>query len=710
VALLSIEQIDVRAPAGATILRGLSLAVEHGERVAVVGRSGAGKTTLFRTINGTMVASAGRVLFDGEDVGRCRGRRLRQLRRRIGVIAQKHDLVEPLRVHQNVMAGALGRWSTLYALRYLAWPPASALSEAEEALAQVGLAHKLQARTTGLSGGEQQRVAIARALVQAPEMILADEPVASLDPHTAEEVLTLLCTLAERRRIAVVCSLHQPERPRATSTAWWKSPTGGRSNRSARQTRAPPRRSRSTRMSMSMLWQTARAFWPPDVSLAYLLALREPVLESLEMSAAAMLVAFAVSLPLGLAVATGVRGAALAQRGLATLRSIPDLTMAIFCVVLFGIGPAAGVVALAIFYTAAVAKMFGDLLRTAPPGPVDALRATGAGRVPLALFGLIPITGADLLTYGSYEFESAVRASVIVGSVGGGGLGTELVGSLSALDYHRTTTLIIVLVLVVAAIDRAAVVLRRHPILLWLLLPLGFVALAHQAPRFLALTHAVHTFAAMFPPQLSARGWAQLPRLVAETIAMAVGGTAFAFVFAVPLGFASARNIASPWLAVPVRRGLEVLRAIPEVVWGLLLIVAVGVGPVAGTLALGLHSLGSLGRLFAESFENVPRAPLRALAATGAAPVTLAMFGTLPLAGGTLAAHTLFRFEWNLRMATVAGLIGAGGVGQALFESQQLMFYRTMMAYVIVTVIMVATADLLNERTRRRFGWSYGAR
>jgi phosphonate transport system ATP-binding protein len=210
--LLTIDRIEVRPPAGGPpILRDVSLAVAAGERVAVVGRSGAGKTTLFRTINGTVATTSGRLVFGDHDVSRCAGRDLRRLRRRIGVIAQKHDLVDPLRVHQNVMAGALGRWSTMHALRYLAWPPAPALREAEQALAVVGLANKLYARTASLSGGEQQRVAIARALVQAPELILADEPVASLDPHTSDEVLTLLCSLVARHGIALVCSLHQPE-------------------------------------------------------------------------------------------------------------------------------------------------------------------------------------------------------------------------------------------------------------------------------------------------------------------------------------------------------------------------------------------------------------------------------------------------------------------------------------------------------------------
>jgi phosphonate transport system ATP-binding protein len=210
--LLEIRDLEVRAAAsGQVILRDTNLALAPGERVAVVGPSGAGKTTLFRAINGTVPISGGSVRFAGEEVARCTGAALRRLRRRIAVIAQKHDQVEALRVHQNVTAGALGGWSAAHAIRYLVWPTKAELREAEAALAAVCLAHKLHAPTRTLSGGEQQRVAIARALVQAPSLIIADEPVASLDPSTAEDVLTLLCDLAERRGVALLCSLHQPE-------------------------------------------------------------------------------------------------------------------------------------------------------------------------------------------------------------------------------------------------------------------------------------------------------------------------------------------------------------------------------------------------------------------------------------------------------------------------------------------------------------------
>jgi phosphonate transport system ATP-binding protein len=210
--LLEIERLEVRvAGNGQPILGGTNLSLQPGERIAVVGPSGAGKTTLFRAINGTVPISDGVVRFAGEDVSHCTGVALRRLRRMIAVIAQKHDLVDALRVHQNVTAGALGHWSAGRAIRYLAWPTKTELAEAEAALAAVGLAHKLNASTRTLSGGEQQRVAIARALVQAPALILADEPVASLDPRTAEEVLTLLCGIAEQRGVALMCSLHQPD-------------------------------------------------------------------------------------------------------------------------------------------------------------------------------------------------------------------------------------------------------------------------------------------------------------------------------------------------------------------------------------------------------------------------------------------------------------------------------------------------------------------
>jgi phosphonate transport system ATP-binding protein len=211
-ALLRLREVDAAAPElNRAVLRRVSLDVRPGECVALVGPSGSGKTTLLRTIGGAIPPKAGTILFEGQDLSRLEGAALRRVRSRIGMVAQKHDLVDALRVDKNVMAGALGRWSTGRALRFLFWARSSELAEAETALAAVGLADKLWQRTGSLSGGEQQRVAIARALVQAPALLLADEPVASLDPAAAEEVLGLLTGLARSRGMALIASLHQPE-------------------------------------------------------------------------------------------------------------------------------------------------------------------------------------------------------------------------------------------------------------------------------------------------------------------------------------------------------------------------------------------------------------------------------------------------------------------------------------------------------------------
>jgi phosphonate transport system ATP-binding protein len=193
-----------------TVLKGVSCAVRRGERVAVLGASGAGKTTLFRAINGFVAAAEGSLLVNGVDVTKLRGAALRELRSRIAAISQRHDLVDNLAVHQNVMAGALGRWTSMHALRFLVWPLREELDTAREALGRVGLGHKLRSRTSKLSGGEHQRVAIARALVQQPILMLADEPVASLDPALSQQILELLCRLAEESRVTLLCSLHQP--------------------------------------------------------------------------------------------------------------------------------------------------------------------------------------------------------------------------------------------------------------------------------------------------------------------------------------------------------------------------------------------------------------------------------------------------------------------------------------------------------------------
>ncbi len=187
-------------------LTNISLQIYPGERVALVGSSGAGKSTLLRLLNGSVRSTRGEVWAMGRNLSQLNSKRLRQIQQQIGTIYQQLNLVDNLRVIHNVNAGHLGRWSFFKALTSLIVP--LEVETAVKALSQVGIAEKLYERTDRLSGGQQQRVAIARVLVQNPLVILADEPIASLDPELSREIMDLLQNLAQQASRTLVVSLH----------------------------------------------------------------------------------------------------------------------------------------------------------------------------------------------------------------------------------------------------------------------------------------------------------------------------------------------------------------------------------------------------------------------------------------------------------------------------------------------------------------------
>jgi phosphonate transport system permease protein len=455
---------------------------------------------------------------------------------------------------------------------------------------------------------------------------------------------------------------------------------------------------------LDSLFSLLKQFFPPDYSRAYLQALfKEAIPQTLEMAAGAIIFSASAGLLAGLYVGARLPGSRLLYGFLASVRAIPDLTMAILFVVVVGIGPPSGLLALAVFYAAAMGKVFADLFVSADPAPVEALHATGAGRLTVALYGLLPLRSKDLLTYGTYEFESNVRACVIVGAVGAGGLAGELMGTIAEDQYQRTATVIIVLILLIAFIDRIAALVRRYPWLLLAFLPLGIVSAWINRPQMFALSHTISVIRRMLPPFLDRAEILKVPQLIGETLLIALGGTALAAALALPLGAASARNLAPAFVYTPMRRVLEFLRSIPDVVWGLLLVTTVLVGPAAGLLAIALHSAGVFGKLYSESIENVQQEPVIALAATGAPRIAVATFALLPLAFPPMAVLTLFRFEWNMRAATIMGIIGAGGIGQSLFYAQQQFFYNKMIAYVIVTWFLVILTDIANAQLRKHW-------
>jgi phosphonate transport system ATP-binding protein len=192
-----------------TALDQVDLEVPSGQMLAILGASGSGKSTLLRTLNGLVAPTSGSVRVLGTDVGQARGSQLRALRRGIGFIFQQFGLVGRISVLENVLSGALGR-IRFPRVGVMSYPRALRL-EALDHLERVGLAERAFQRSDTLSGGQQQRVAIARTLMQRPVLLLADEPVASLDPESAASVMSLLLRICQEEHLTVIASLHQVE-------------------------------------------------------------------------------------------------------------------------------------------------------------------------------------------------------------------------------------------------------------------------------------------------------------------------------------------------------------------------------------------------------------------------------------------------------------------------------------------------------------------
>ena len=206
VTMIEFKDVSLIYPNGTPGLKNINLKIENGEFVVVVGLSGAGKSTLIRSMNRLVTPTDGELLIDGKNILNYNTRKLRNLRTEVGMIFQNYNLVKRSTVMKNVISGRLGHTGTLKSILNLFSKEEIAL--AYKSLERVNIAEKLYQRADQLSGGQQQRVAIARVLTQQPKVVLADEPVASLDPPTSHQVMTYLRKINKEDNITTVVNLH----------------------------------------------------------------------------------------------------------------------------------------------------------------------------------------------------------------------------------------------------------------------------------------------------------------------------------------------------------------------------------------------------------------------------------------------------------------------------------------------------------------------
>ena len=213
--MLEITDLVKEYPNGLRALAGVSLTVTQPEVVAIIGSSGAGKSTLIRCINRLVEPTSGSVKLDGTDITNLGRGKLREARRRMGMIFQEYNLVDRLTVMENVLSGRLGYVGFWRAFRRN-YPPDD-VSSAFRLLERVGLLGRENTRADNLSGGQRQRVGIARALMQDPDLLLVDEPTASLDPKTSREIMQLICELAHERGTPTLVNIHDVNLAKASA-------------------------------------------------------------------------------------------------------------------------------------------------------------------------------------------------------------------------------------------------------------------------------------------------------------------------------------------------------------------------------------------------------------------------------------------------------------------------------------------------------------
>ncbi len=501
---ITVTDLCLTYKGGIQALSGVTLQIPAGLHVAVLGNSGSGKTTLVGCLSGRLAPSQGRV----------------NRQRSVATIHQDLRLVKQRTALQNVLHGSMGRlplWRTL--VRF----PARQRRKAIGLLKRVGLGHRLHAKVSQLSGGEQQRVAIARALMQDPAILLADEPVASLDKNNAQAIMQLLRELGRERELTLVSVLH-------------------------------------------------------DCSLAENYADRIVGLDA----------------------------------GRIVYDSAVNQTLP------FQVCDACEVIRTSASGTDAACK----------PAQPDLPPWFKASR-----FAAIAIVAMLVYAWASAGLDIGTRQLNGVGA-----------GLMRFLRDLRPTS--------------------------W--------------------------------AQVQGIPWGTLAWSLIETIQMSLIGTTLGVLLSWPLAAVAAKNVGPRGLRHVMRFILNGVRTVPSLIWALLFVAAVGFGPLAGVLALVAYSVGYLTKFFYEAFESVDRGPPSALGEIGASGLQQFLHAVWPAARPAVLSSCLFMLEYNVRAASVLGIVGAGGIGYYIMQFLDWRNFPAAMACLVMLLAVVVVLDAVSTRVRAR--------
>jgi phosphonate transport system permease protein len=471
--------------------------------------------------------------------------------------------------------------------------------------------------------------------------------------------------------------------------------------------------------------------FPP---LAELLALCG---QTMAIVVSATLLSVVISLPLAILAAGNTTPGHAARFGARTVivlvRAVPDVVLAIVFFRIFGLGAMTGVLAMGLHSVGMVGKLYADAIEQIDEGPRAAVRASGASRGQELITGVLPQVLPALVATALHRLDVNLRISVVLGFVGVDGIGYAIATAFKELDYRRGMALAAVVLALCVVVELLSGAIRRaslrdggdhrgavapmnrgdrisppwtarrlrglaYAVVTVLVAVLSATGADVNPIHFVtSLAAAPDTLALFWPPETSGIFTTLLADLWV-TVQIALGATVIGTVLALPIGVLAARNVApTPRIARAFRMLVVGIRGVPELVLAIVFVVITGLGAVAGTLALAVGSVGLLGKLVADSLEEVDPGPEQAVRATGAGRSQVFATGTLPQAAPAVLGHVLYQLDVNIRSATLLGIVGAGGIGFDLLSAAQILEFglvTTILALVAGTVLLVEALAL----------------
>lgn len=454
--------------------------------------------------------------------------------------------------------------------------------------------------------------------------------------------------------------------------------------------------------------------------------------QTLAIVVAATVLSVVISVPLAILAAANTAPSTGARFGARTtivvVRAIPDVVLAIVFLRIFGLGAMTGVLAMGLHSVGMVAKLYADAIEHIDEGPRAAIRATGASTGQELISGVLPQVMPAFVATALHRLDINLRISVLLGFVGVNGLGFAIATAFKQLDYRRGMALAAVVLALCVLVELLSGAIRRallrdtderpgsgaplqtgdqisppwtgprvrragYAVLAVLVVSTSMWGADLNPIHFVSSLSGIGENAGLFWPPDTGGIFGQLLRDLWLTVKIALGATLIGAVLALPVGCLAARNVApNPRVAKAFRIFVVVIRGIPELVLAVVFVVITGLGAVAGTLALSVGAIGLLGKLIADSLEEIDPGPVQAIRATGASRWQVFCTGTLPQAAPSLVGHLLYQLDVNIRSATLLGIVGAGGIGFDLLSGAQILEFglvTTILLMVFVTVLVV---------------------